>query len=73
MAASGEGRGGCETAAGRLEPAWNGLARADVFGASLFDRIGTALRSGTHLYSIMWGSARTSGPAGTMTRARSPA
>ena len=53
MAASGEGRGGCETAAGRLEPAWNGLARTGVFGASLFDRIGTALRSGTHLYSIM--------------------
>jgi hypothetical protein len=53
MAASGEGRGGCETAAGRLERAWNGLVRAGVFGASLLDRIGTALCSGTHLYSTV--------------------
>jgi len=30
---------------------WNGLARTGVFGAFLFDRIGTAIRTGTHLYS----------------------
>jgi NTE family protein len=32
---------------------WNGLARTGVFGAFLFDRIGTAIRSGTHLYSCV--------------------
>jgi NTE family protein len=35
----------------RLVAVWNGLTRTGVFGASLFDRIGTAIRSGTHLYS----------------------
>jgi NTE family protein len=29
---------------------WNGLARTGVSAPSLFDRIGTAIRSGTHLY-----------------------
>jgi NTE family protein len=53
MAAGREGRGGCETAVDRLEPAWNGLARTGVFGASLSGRTGTALRSGRHRYSIM--------------------
>jgi NTE family protein len=38
-------------AAARLESLWNGLGRDGVFGASLFDRIGTAIRSRTHLYS----------------------
>ena len=53
MVAGREGRGGWETAVGRLEPAWNGLLRAGVFGASLLGRIDTALLSGTHLYSTM--------------------
>jgi NTE family protein len=35
----------------RLVAVWNGLARTGVFGAFLFGRIGTAIRSGTHLYS----------------------
>jgi NTE family protein len=38
-------------AADRLVAVWNGLARTGVFGAFLFGRIGTAIRSGTHLYS----------------------
>jgi hypothetical protein len=35
----------------RLVAVWNGLARTGVFGACLLGRIGTAMRSGAHLYS----------------------
>ncbi|MGE5289040.1 MAG: patatin-like phospholipase family protein [Micromonosporaceae bacterium] len=38
-------------AADELEKVWNGLGRYGVFGASLLDRVATAVRSGTHLYS----------------------
>jgi NTE family protein len=35
----------------RLVAVWNGLAWTGVSAPSLFGRIGTAIRSGTHLYS----------------------
>lgn len=35
----------------RLAAVWNGLARTGVFGALVFGRIGTAMRSGAHLCS----------------------
>jgi NTE family protein len=38
-------------AADQLEELWNGLGRHGVFGAGLLDRVGTAVRSRTHMYS----------------------
>jgi NTE family protein len=38
-------------AVGKLEALWIGLGRHGVFGASLRDRLGTAVRSRTHLYA----------------------
>jgi len=38
-------------AVGQLEALWIGLGRHGVFGASFRDRLGTAVRSRTHLYS----------------------
>jgi NTE family protein len=38
-------------AADKLEDLWSGLGRHGVFGAGLLDRVGTAMRSRTHMYS----------------------
>jgi NTE family protein len=35
----------------QLADLWTGLGRAGVFSGSLFERLGTAVRSGTHLYT----------------------